>query len=108
MTLALRHASCSPRSSNPHWSRLCVASIQGGAALAPESSPPLALLGRRRRPRPPPLPGSLCADRDGFSLHAKVLVPAGELERLEQPVGSDKPANSAFQLLAGTNRDLEA
>jgi len=33
--------------------------------------------------RPPPLPGSPCADRDGFSLHAKVLVPAGELERLE-------------------------
>ncbi len=29
------------------------------------------------------LPGSLCADLDGFSLHAKVLVPAGELERLE-------------------------
>lgn len=31
----------------------------------------------------PPLPGSLCADCHGFSLHAKVLVPAGELERLE-------------------------
>ncbi|MCC7014815.1 MAG: transposase [Planctomycetes bacterium] len=44
-------------------------SIQGGAALAPESSPP---------------PCSLCADIDGFSLHANVLVPAGELERLER------------------------
>gem|GEM_PF-1075151 len=65
------------------FDQLCAASVQGGAALAPESSPPLARLGQRRPPRPPPLPGSLCADRDGFSLHAKVLVPAGELERLE-------------------------
>jgi hypothetical protein len=65
------------------FGQLCAASIQGGAALAPESSPPLARLGQRRPPRPPPLPGSLCADHNGFSLHAKVLVPAGELERLE-------------------------
>ena len=28
-------------------------------------------------------PGSLCADHNGFSLHAKVLVSASELERLE-------------------------
>ena len=67
----------------PLFDQLCAASIQGGAALAPESSRPIARLGQRRPPRPPPLPGSLCADRDGFSLHAKVLVPAGELERLE-------------------------
>jgi len=65
------------------FDQLCAASIQGGAVLALESSRPIARLGQRRPPRPPPLPGSLCADRDGFSLHAKVLVPAGELERLE-------------------------
>ncbi|MFM8780592.1 MAG: transposase, partial [Gemmatimonadota bacterium] len=65
------------------FDQLCAASVQGGAALAPESSRPIARLGQRRPPRPPPLPGSLCADRGGFSLHAKVLVPAGELERLE-------------------------
>lgn len=65
------------------FDQLCAASIQGGATLAPESSPPIARLGQRRPPRPPPLPGSLCADLDGFSLHAKVLVPSGELERLE-------------------------
>jgi len=65
------------------FDQLCAASIQGGAALAPKSSPPLARLGQRRAPRPPPVPGSLCADRDGFSLHANVLVPVGELERLE-------------------------
>ena len=59
------------------------ASTSGSAALAPEISPPLARLGQRRSPRPPPLPGSLCADYDGFSLQAKVLVPVGELERLE-------------------------
>jgi hypothetical protein len=59
------------------------ASTSGSAALAPEILPPLARLGQRRSPRPPPLPGSLCADYDGFSLQAKVLVPVGELERLE-------------------------
>ena len=62
----------------PLFAQLCAASIRGGAALAPESSSLLARLGQRRPPRPPPLPGSLCADRDGFSLHAKVLVPVGE------------------------------
>jgi hypothetical protein len=65
------------------FDQLCAASIQGGAALAPESSRPIARLGQRRPPRPRPMPGSLCADYNGFSLHAKVYVPAGELERLE-------------------------
>jgi hypothetical protein len=65
------------------FDQLCAASVQGGAALGPESSRPIERLGRRRPPRPPPLPGSLCADHNGFSMHAKVLVPAGGLERLE-------------------------
>jgi hypothetical protein len=72
-----------PEHDAPLFAQLCAASIQGGAALAPESSRPIAHLGQRRSPRPPPLPGSLCAHHNGFSLHAKVLVPAGELERLE-------------------------
>ncbi|MBM3978235.1 MAG: hypothetical protein FJ299_14770 [Planctomycetes bacterium] len=46
-------------------------------------TPPEQADSASRPPRPPPLPGSLCADHGGFSLHAKVLVPAGELERLE-------------------------
>ncbi len=29
------------------------------------------------------MPGSLCFDHAGFSLHAQVLVPAGQRERLE-------------------------
>ncbi len=52
-------------------------------ALASESSRPIARLGQRRSLRPATLPGSLHADIDGFSLHAEVLVPTGELERLE-------------------------
>jgi hypothetical protein len=67
----------------PLSARLCAASIQGGVALAPESPRPIARLDQRRSPRPAPLQGSLCADIDGFFLHAKVLVPAGELEWLE-------------------------
>jgi hypothetical protein len=85
--LARAHATVdadeSPEHDAPLFAQLCAASIQGGAALAPESSRPIARLGQRRSPRPAPLPGSLCADYNGFSLHAKVLVPAGELERLE-------------------------
>ncbi|MBM4015602.1 MAG: hypothetical protein FJ293_11650 [Planctomycetes bacterium] len=46
-------------------------------------TPPEQADSASRPPRPPPLPGSLCADHGGFSLHAKVLVLAGELERLE-------------------------
>lgn len=60
------------------FDQLCAASSSRSAVLAPESSPPHARLGQRRSPRPPPLPRSLCADHDGSSLHAKVLVPAGE------------------------------
>jgi hypothetical protein len=48
-----------------------------------ESPRPIARLDPRRSPRPAPLLGSLGADHNGFSLTAKVPVPAGELERLE-------------------------
>jgi hypothetical protein len=68
------------------FDQLCAASIQGGAALAPESSRPIARLGQRRSPRPPPLPGSLCADHNRFSLHAKVYVPAGEKRAARAPL----------------------
>ena len=62
---------------------ISAASVQGGAALQPESKPPVARLGRGSAARRPMLPGSLCFDHEGFSLHAQVLVPQGQRERLE-------------------------
>jgi len=59
------------------------ASVEGRAALPAEKSPPALRLGRRRESPRAFVPGSLCADHEGFSLHALVLVPAGERERLE-------------------------
>ena len=49
----------------------------------PESKPPALRLGARREFRKPFVPGSLCSDYEGFSLHAQVLVPQGQRERLE-------------------------
>jgi len=62
---------------------ICAASVQGSGALFPESPPPMTRIGRRRGTRPPSIPGSLCCDDEGFSLHAKVLVTPGQRERLE-------------------------
>ncbi len=62
---------------------ISAASVEGRAALPAEKSPPALRLGRRREVRRPFVPGSLCSDYEGFSLHAQVLVPAGERERLE-------------------------
>ncbi len=62
---------------------MSAASVQGRAALAAESAPPVARIGRRREVRPLFVPGALCCDYDGFSLHAKVVVPDGQRERLE-------------------------
>jgi hypothetical protein len=67
----------------PLFAAIEAASIQGRSALAPDSQPPIARLGRSTHQRRPALPGSLCCDHEGFSLHAKVLIPAGEPERLE-------------------------
>jgi hypothetical protein len=47
------------------FDQLCAASISGSAALAPESSRPIARLGQRRPPRPPPLLGSPAPTKAG-------------------------------------------
>ena len=62
---------------------ISAASVQNSAALPAESQPPMARLGRRSDVRAQFVPGSLCCDHEGFSLHAKVLVPAGQRDRLE-------------------------
>jgi hypothetical protein len=62
---------------------LQAASIQGRVAQGPAAG---ARLGRLGRPSTTParfVPGSLCAEVDGFSLHAGVWVGAHERERLE-------------------------
>ena len=62
---------------------ISAASVQGLGVLTPESKPPALRLGARREFRKPLVPGSLCSDCEGFSLHAQVLVPQGQRERLE-------------------------
>ena len=59
------------------------ASIQGRVALGPDAGAPLERLNRiaasGSRYRPPPL----CAEVDGFSLHAAVRIAADDRDRLE-------------------------
>jgi hypothetical protein len=62
---------------------ISAASVQGRAALPVDSKPPVARLGDRREVHKSSAPGSLCSDHEGFSLHAQVLVPEGQRERLE-------------------------
>ncbi len=68
---------------------LCAASIQGRSAL---DSEPGARIERRGIPETS-VPGravvvkELCADLDGFSLHAAVKIDAGETSRLEHLCG---------------------
>jgi len=76
-----------PEPEEPLLAELAAASIQGRTALGPERGRPVA---RVRGPsaeaaaRPLFVPGQLCCDVDGFSLHAKVCVGEDERERLER------------------------
>jgi hypothetical protein len=64
---------------------ICAASIQGRVAFGPEAGARISRLGR------PPVPGAgkavlikeLCAEVDGFTLHAAVRVKGGDASRLE-------------------------
>ena len=67
----------------PLLAQLGAASVQGRVALGENSGRPVTRLGRRRGHQPVFVPGELCCDVDGFSLHAKILVEAHERERLE-------------------------
>jgi hypothetical protein len=64
---------------------LHAASIQGRVALGPEAGAPIARLGRppANRPGRAAVTKELCAELDGFTLHAAVRIRAGESERLE-------------------------
>jgi hypothetical protein len=62
---------------------ISAASVQNSTVLPTESQLPVARLGRRSDVRAQFVPGSLCCDHEGFSLHARVLVPASQRDRLE-------------------------
>ncbi len=72
-----------PQFDEPLLAQLDAASVQGQVALGPHSGHPVARLGRRREVQPLFIPGELCCDVDGFSLHAKVEVEALDRERHE-------------------------
>jgi hypothetical protein len=52
--------------------------VQGRVAIGAKSGAGVERLGRRRDARPLFLPGELCCDMDGFSLHAKVRIDADD------------------------------
>ena len=62
---------------------ISAASVKGRGVLTPQSRPPALRLGARREVNKPFVPGALCCDYEGFSLHAQVLVPQGQRDRLE-------------------------
>jgi len=69
----------------------CAASIQGRVALGPQRGAPVEHRGRRHQPDQALfLPGELCCDIEGLSLHAKVALDAGTLVRTDRVgIGAD-------------------
>jgi hypothetical protein len=63
---------------------LAAASVQGRVALGDRAGRPVLRIGSESDREPSFLPGELCAELDGFSLHAKVRTPRGERDRLER------------------------
>ena len=57
------------------------AAIQGKIAFGQGSGQPVSLCGNHIEDLRPPSAKKLCADIAGFSLHAAVRVPAGEVHR---------------------------
>jgi len=68
----------------PLLAELCAASVQGRVALGEENGASVERLGRRRDARPLFIPGELCCDIGGFSLHAKVEIAAHDRDGLER------------------------
>jgi len=88
-----------PLPDEPLLALLCAASVQGRVALGPTSGQPLTRRGRQRDRRPLLLPGELCCDLEGFSLHAKVAIEGHDragLERLCRTIA--RPAIASEQL----------
>jgi hypothetical protein len=63
---------------------LTAASIAGRVALGERAGRPLARIGAHPGREVGFVPGELCAQIDGFSLHARVRVPSGDRTRLER------------------------
>jgi hypothetical protein len=59
------------------------AAVQGRIALGPEAGHAVRRLGRQRDVKPEFRPGALCAEVQGFSLHAATAVAAGRTDELE-------------------------
>jgi hypothetical protein len=78
------HAEEELQPDEPLLAELYAASVQGRVAIGEESSASVERLGRRRDARPFFLPGELCCDIDGFSLHAKVEIAAHDRDGLER------------------------
>jgi len=73
-----------PETDEPLLALLGAASIQGRVALGPNRGAAVTRLRRPSETRPRYIPGLLCCDLDGFSLHARVEIGADERERLER------------------------
>jgi hypothetical protein len=65
------------------WEKLCAASTEGRIALGPKAGWRVARLGGAPVLLPPG-PRHLCADADGFNVHAHTSVGAGHREELER------------------------
>jgi len=68
----------------PVLAGLAAASVQGTVALGPHRGARLRRLGEPCEEGEPPEPGDCHARANGFDLHAGLVVPAGQRERLER------------------------
>lgn len=73
-----------PAPDEPLLALLSAASVEGRVALGPESGQLLTRRVRQRDRRPHFLPGELCCDLEGFSLHAKVAIEGHDRAGLER------------------------
>jgi len=63
---------------------ISAASVQGRVALGPKAGTPIARFRVEPKKRPTFVPGELCADWEGFSLHAKVRIEHDQRDKLER------------------------
>jgi Putative transposase len=68
----------------PALAGLAVASVQGTVALGPQRGARLRRLGDPREEGELPAAGSCHARANGFDLHAELVVPAGQRDRLQR------------------------
>ncbi|MCY2958974.1 MAG: transposase [Planctomycetota bacterium] len=68
----------------PLLALLSAASVEGRVVLGPTSGQPQTRRDRKRDRRPLSLPGELCCDLEGFSLHARVAIEGHDRAGLER------------------------